>query len=86
MPGRPARERREARRETERRASLTPPSPIDICRCQPGPILVATFRPPHPGADAELAKIERVHWAARDRCPMPAEHLTPHQWLRTEPT
>lgn len=41
------------------------------------PQLVATFH------NGELATIERIHWAGRDRCPMPTEHLDPQEWART---
>jgi hypothetical protein len=55
------------------RARATTPrdAPPPACCCQGGPLTIATFR------DEALHSITRVHWAGRDRCPMPPERVDP---------
>ena len=39
------------------------------------PMAIVTFR------SGELVDITLQHWAGRDGCRVPAEHLTPKEWL-----
>lgn len=71
---------------TRKRATRPAGPPVDrtpVCRCVGGPLTMATFRAVRPGADSELAFVERLHWTARDGYPMPAERLTPKEWRRS---
>jgi hypothetical protein len=74
-----------------------PPTPGAVCTCRrlegahnvngrtiggylvPGgrPMTIATFR------DGNLVDITLQHWAGRDHCPLPAEHLDPREWLKS---
>jgi hypothetical protein len=54
--------------------------PIKKTVLMPGPgrpCTIGTFR------DGELIAIERRHWAGRDKCPLPTEHLDPTEWFRS---
>jgi len=80
-PARPTR----AQRVT--RPAGPPPAPVCTCRRagvddqgRPAlirggrPYLVATFR------NEALVAVELVHWAGRDKCPMPVEELDPARY------
>jgi len=41
-------------------------------------MLIATFR------REQLTAVERIHWHARDRCPMPDESIDPKTYLGAE--
>lgn len=42
-----------------------------------GPMPIATFR------NGDIVDITLQHWAGRDGCRVPAEHLTPREWLES---
>jgi len=41
------------------------------------PRTIATFR------DGDLVDITLKHWAGRDHCPVPSEHIDPEVWRRS---
>ncbi len=68
-----------------RRATRPAGPPADrtpVCRCHDGPVLVVTWRPRRPGADAEVIAVEYRHWTTSSRCPVPTEQLDPTTWGR----